>query len=123
MKKLLVIGLISSNLVLGGCFKQVEIPEIPKQMEIRSQSGQAIMTGSSSDKNTMNQNDENYWKKIQNFECQRFKEPRSELTQLEGAKQPFFFINETCQSLSNSGNLSIVTVPYTDIYIIRRTGS
>lgn len=92
-------------------------------MKVKSQSGQVSLSGSNSKQKIDSENNEDFWKNIQSFQCQRPKESRTESTQLEGAKQPFFFINETCQSLSNSGSLTIVTVPYTDIYIIRRTGS
>ncbi|MDD2916623.1 MAG: hypothetical protein PHH70_02125 [Candidatus Gracilibacteria bacterium] len=123
MKKLFLIGLISSSIVLGGCFRRIEIPETQKQVHVKSESEQVSLSGSDNNQKIVTGNNESFWKNIQSFKCQRPKESQTEWTQLEGAKQPFFFIDETCQSLNNSGSLSIVTVPYTDIYIIRRTGS
>jgi protein involved in sex pheromone biosynthesis len=40
MKKLLVIGLIASSLILGGCFKEekMAVPEVQKQVSENTQS-------------------------------------------------------------------------------------
>ncbi len=45
MKKLLVIGLISSGLILGGCFKQEVVPEVQKVVQESVQSWM-VQTGS-----------------------------------------------------------------------------